>query len=192
MSPHGTSEAVFERARRVRLVVLDADGVLTDGRIVIHSDGTDSRAFSTRDGLGTRLGQRAGLRFALLSGRTSEAVSIRARELDFVDVRQGSDDKGTILAAIAARQRLPLEAVCYMGDDLVDLPAIREAGLSAAPADADPSVRAAVHWVSPSPGGRGAVRDLVETILRAQGLWDEVVRPFVPGRVREACDSSSA
>lgn len=181
MKPRGTEEAILERARRVHLVVLDADGVLTDGRIVIHSDGTDSRAFSTRDGLGTRLGQRAGLRFALLSGRTSEAVSIRARELDFVDVRQGSDDKGTILASIAARQRLSLEAVCYMGDDLVDLPAIRKAGFSAAPADADPSVLEAVHWVSPSPGGRGAVRDLVEAILRAQGLWDEVLRPIVAG-----------
>ncbi len=181
MNARGTNEELRERARRVRLVVLDADGVLTDGRIVIHSDGTDSRAFSTRDGLGTRLGQRAGLRFALLSGRTSEAVSIRARELDFVDVRQGSDDKGTALAAIAARQRVPLEAVCYMGDDLVDLGAIRRAGFSAAPADADPSVLAEADWVSPSPGGRGAVRDLVETILRAQGVWDEVLRSIVAG-----------
>jgi 3-deoxy-D-manno-octulosonate 8-phosphate phosphatase (KDO 8-P phosphatase) len=181
LSPRRKKDAILERARRVRLVVLDADGVLTDGRIVIHSDGTDSRCFSTRDGLGTRLGQRAGLRFALLSGRTSEAVSIRARELDFVDVRQGSDDKGTILAMIAARQRLPLEAVCYMGDDLVDLPALRKAGFSAAPADADPSVLEAVHWISASAGGHGAVRDLVETILRAQGRWDEVVRPIVAG-----------
>lgn len=177
----GGGPSATERARRVRLVVLDADGVLTDGNILVSSDGVDARAFSTRDGLGTRLGQRAGLRFALLSGRTSEAVAMRARELDFVDVRQRCDDKGPALESIAARQNVTLEQVCYMGDDLVDLPALRRAGFSAAPADADPRVLDAVHWVSRSRGGRGAVRELVETILVAQGRWDDILRRLVAG-----------
>lgn len=170
------------RARRVRLVVLDADGVLTDGSIHVASDGSEARAFHSRDGLGIRLGQRAGLRFAILSGRRSRVVDARAEELDFVDVRQGVEDKGTVLGEIAARQEIPLEAVCYMGDDVVDLPALRRAGFSAAPADADSEVREAVHLVTAAAGGRGAVREAVDFLLRAQGRYEEVTAPYRSGR----------
>ena len=174
-------DEIAARARKVRLVVLDADGVMTDGMIHVGSEGSDARSFSVRDGMGTRLGQIGGLRFALLSGRVSEAVSIRARELDFVEVRQGIGAKGPALAAIAGRQDVSLEAVCYMGDDLVDLPALRLAGFSAAPADAEGAVRTEVDWVATAPGGHGAVRELVEKILRAQGRWEEVTRPYRAG-----------
>lgn len=173
---------ISARARRVRLVVLDADGVLTDGSIHVASDGSEARSFHSRDGLGIRLGQRAGLRFAILSGRRSRVVDARAEELDFVDVRQGVEDKGAVLGQIAARQELPLEAVCYMGDDVVDLPALRRAGFSAAPADADAEVREAVHLVTAAVGGRGAVRETVDFLLRAQGRYEEVTAPYRSGR----------
>lgn len=162
------------RARRVRLVVLDADGVLTDGRITVLADGNESRNFFSRDGLGVKIGQRAGLRFAVISGRTSRVVDARARELGFVECLQGVHDKGSTVREMAARQGVALDEVAFVGDDLVDLPAMRLAGLAAAPADADPAARDAAHWVAPSGGGRGAVREFVELVLRAQGTWDRV------------------
>lgn len=172
------STDVDGRARRVRLVVLDADGVLTDGRITVFADGNESRNFFSRDGLGVKIGQRAGLRFAVISGRTSRVVDARAKELGFVECLQGIHDKGSTLREMAARQNVELDEVAFVGDDLVDLPAMRLSGLAAAPADADPAARAAAHVVTPSGGGRGAVREFIELVLRAQGTWDRVTAAY--------------
>lgn len=166
------------RARRVRLVVLDADGVLTDGRITVFADGNESRNFFSRDGLGIKIGQRAGLRFAVISGRRSPVVDARARELGFVECVQAAHDKGGELREMAARQEVALDEIAFVGDDLVDLPPMRLAGLAASPADADPTVRDASHWVAPSAGGRGAVREVVEMLLRAQGTWDRLTAVY--------------
>lgn len=162
------SDAIAAKAGRVRLVATDADGVLTDGRIIVGSDGTEFRAFHARDGLGVKLGQRAGLRFAVVSGRASAALAARAGELGFDEIHQGIEDKGACVRGILERHGLSPEALCYVGDDVNDLAALRMAGLSAAPADAAPEVLRTVDWVTAPGGGRGAIREVIDLILEAQ------------------------
>jgi 3-deoxy-D-manno-octulosonate 8-phosphate phosphatase (KDO 8-P phosphatase) len=177
----GAPEAVLERARRIGLVLLDVDGVLTDGRFLLLADGNDARAFHTRDGHGIRMGQRAGLEFGILSGRRSRAVDLRAQELGLAEVLQGVGDKGVAYRELLARRGLDDARVCYVGDDVVDLPVLRRAGLAIAPADAAPEARAAAHWVTRLPGGHGAVRETVELLLRAQGLWEREMDRYLRG-----------
>ena len=165
---------VIERARRIRLVLMDADGVLTDGRIIVFADGNEARSYHARDGLAIRLGQAGGLEFGVVSGRGSAAVEARAKELDFVEIHQRIPSKGGCVEEIARRRRLDLAEVCFVGDDIVDVPAFRRCGLAVAPADADPSVRPYVHLVGASDGGRGIVREVVDLVLRARGTWDAV------------------
>ena len=167
-----------ERARRVRLVLLDVDGVLTDGKIVVHADGTESKTFDIRDGTGIVLAQKAGVRVGLLSARQSAATTERASQLRITIVRQGALDKLTTYESLLAELGLDDEDVAFMGDDLLDLPVLARAGLAGAPADAAPEVRDSAHWVSPSGGGRGAVREFIEMILRAQDRWDTLVRDY--------------
>jgi 3-deoxy-D-manno-octulosonate 8-phosphate phosphatase (KDO 8-P phosphatase) len=166
-------------AEKVRLIVLDSDGVLTDGRIVMNSDGTETRAFHVTDGFGIRMGQRAGLRFAVVSGRRSEVLARRAAELGIDELHQKIFDKATCLTEILERLGLPAEAACFVGDDLIDLPAMRLAGFSAAPADAQPLVRDAAHFITERAGGRGAVREVVDVILRAGGRWSDAMRDYL-------------
>lgn len=169
---------VAERARVVRLVVLDADGVLTDGRLYVAPGGHDGRAFHTRDGFGIRLGQRAGLRFGIISGRDCRVVADRGAELSIEEIHQGESDKPGRLREILDRLQLSEEAVCYIGDDLPDLPVMRRVGLAAAPADAAPEVRSMAHWVTERPGGQGAVREVIELILRASGSWERMIERY--------------
>lgn len=171
---------IEERASRIRLLLFDVDGVLTDGVVILHADGTESKGFHIRDGAAIVWAQRAGLHVGLLSSRASGATTQRAAQLAIRLVVQGVASKLTAYEQILRDHDLADEAVAYMGDDLVDLPVLARAGLSGAPADAAPEVRAKVHWVSRSTGGRGAVRDFVETILRAQDRWDDVVHQFQP------------
>ena len=170
-----TPELVHDRARRVRLILLDVDGVLTDGTVDIHSTGGESKPFFIRDGLGMVWARREGIEVGLLSGRPSEATTRRAGELGLQIVSQGSHDKRGAFAHILSTHGFAVEDVAYMGDDLVDLPILRQAGLSTAPADAVDDVRSRVDWVSRHPGGRGAVRELVELVLSAQGRWAGIV-----------------
>jgi 3-deoxy-D-manno-octulosonate 8-phosphate phosphatase (KDO 8-P phosphatase) len=173
------SPDVLRRAQRVRLILLDVDGVLTDGSIHLLSDGRDGRSFHVRDGLGIKLGQRGGLSFGILSGRRSEAVALRAQELGIAEVHQGVTDKHLRLAEITRRAGVPSEAVCFVGDDVVDLPVFRRVGLAVAPADAGPEALRAAHWVTPSKGGRGAVRETVDLVLKAGGSWDRVLSSYL-------------
>jgi 3-deoxy-D-manno-octulosonate 8-phosphate phosphatase (KDO 8-P phosphatase) len=174
-----------ERAARVQLIVLDSDGVLTDGRIIMNSDGTETRAFHVTDGFGIRMGQKAGLRFAVISGRRSDVLAQRAADLGIDELHQGIFDKAGCLREITARLGIPPAAVCFVGDDLIDLPAMRLAGFAAAPADAQPAVRDAAHVVTGRGGGRGAVREVVDLVLRAGGRWDAAMRDFVgPGHAQ--------
>jgi 3-deoxy-D-manno-octulosonate 8-phosphate phosphatase (KDO 8-P phosphatase) len=173
---------ILAKASRVAMIVLDADGVLTDGAIVVLADGGEARNFHSRDGLGIKLGQKAGLKFAIVSGRTSRTVEARGRELGFVAVEQGVADKAACLTRLAEREGVALEAICFMGDDLVDLPALRLAGFAAAPADADPHVTGAVDWVASARGGRGAVREVIDLVLKARGAWDHVTAAYFGGR----------
>ena len=167
-----------EKASRVRLVLFDVDGVLTDGVVIVHADGSESKGFHIRDGAAIVWARRAGLAVGFLSARSSGATTERAAQLAVTIVSQGVANKLTAYEQILRDRGLADDAVAYMGDELLDLPVLARAGLSAAPADAAVEVRAAVDWVSDSPGGRGAARDLIEMVLRAQDRWDDIVRQY--------------
>jgi 3-deoxy-D-manno-octulosonate 8-phosphate phosphatase (KDO 8-P phosphatase) len=171
-----TDDEVAQRARLVRLVLLDVDGVLTDGTIYVSSAGTESKAFSIRDGAAIVWARRAGLEVGLLSGRSSGATTRRANELGMRIVSQAGPDKRAAYTGILETEHLTDPEIAYMGDDVLDLPILGRAGLATAPADAVPDVKNRVHWVAASAGGRGAVRELLELILRARGSWDQLVR----------------
>lgn len=166
------------RAARVRLLLLDVDGVLTDGGIVYADTGAELKRFHVRDGSGLKLWRAAGNRAAILSGRSSPAVDVRAAELGIAPVLQGRDDKAAGLAEVLAAAGVGADEVCAVGDDLPDLPVLLRCGLAVAVADAAPEVRAAAHYVTAVPGGRGAVRDAVEWLLKARGAWDGLVSRF--------------
>ena len=172
-------QAVIDRARSVRLVLMDADGVLTDGRIIVFADGNDARCYHARDGLAVRIGQNGGLGFGVISGRSSPAVASRAKELDFVEIHQKVAAKGACIEEIARRRGLTLEQVCFVGDDIVDVPAFRRCGLAVAPCDADPEVFAHVHHVGTCAGGRGIVRETVDLILKAHGSWERATAAYL-------------
>jgi len=164
---------------RIKLLVFDVDGVLTDGTILVHGDGSESKAFNIKDGAAIVWAQRAGLSIALLSARSADATAVRAAQLGISTIVQGSANKVAGFEQILAGTGLTDAQVGYMGDDLQDLPVLRRAGFSAAPADASPEVRAAVQWVSASGGGRGAVRECIEHVLRAQGQWHAAVADYL-------------
>ncbi len=163
----------------IKMLLFDVDGVLTDGTILVHADGTESKQFNIRDGAGIVWAQRAGLSIGLLSARLADATSIRATELGITIVVQGTANKLAGYEQILMDAGLTDAQVGYMGDDLQDLPVLRRARFSAAPADAAPEVRAAVQWVSASGGGRGAVRECIEHVLRAQGIWRAAVADYL-------------
>lgn len=173
---------ILDRAAKVRFVLLDVDGVLTDGRLLVFSDGTEGRAFHARDGHGIRMGQRAGLHFGLLSGRESRVVADRASELYITEVHQGVLDKGARYREICTRLGLPDEAVCYVGDDVVDVPVLRRVGLAVAPADAVPEALEAAHWVAGRRGGDGVVREVVDLLLHAGGKWGAVADRYLKAK----------
>jgi YrbI family 3-deoxy-D-manno-octulosonate 8-phosphate phosphatase len=160
-----------QRCRPIDLLVLDVDGVLTDGRIVYGSEGLEVKAFHVRDGSGLKLWHRAGRRSALITGRTSEVVAVRARELGVATVIQGAADKWPAFCEVLAKSRTAPEAVCYVGDDVPDLEPMRHSGLAVAVADACPEVRACAHYVTRAAGGAGAVREAIQLLLRCQGAW---------------------
>jgi 3-deoxy-D-manno-octulosonate 8-phosphate phosphatase (KDO 8-P phosphatase) len=164
------------KASRVRLLLFDVDGVLTDGVVVMHADGSESKGFHIRDGAAIVWAQRAGLKVGLLSARSSGATTHRAAQLAVRIVSQGVGNKLSAYEQIIRDAGVDDSAVAYMGDDLLDLPVLRRAGLSAAPADAAAEVRERVDWVSAATGGRGAARELIELVLRAQQRWDSVLQ----------------
>lgn len=170
--------SIHERASRIRMLLFDVDGVLTDGVVVMHTDGTESKGFHIRDGAAIVWAQRAGFSVGLLSARTSGATTQRAAQLGIRTVVQGVKDKLAAYEEICRGEGLSDVNVAYMGDDLLDLTVLGRVGLSAAPADAAPEVRERVHWVSAVGGGRGAVRELIELVLRAQRKWDAATQEY--------------
>jgi 3-deoxy-D-manno-octulosonate 8-phosphate phosphatase (KDO 8-P phosphatase) len=168
-------QALAARCRKLRLLLCDVDGVMTDGSLLLLPDGSEAKAFHVRDGLGIVMAHRAGLRTGLVSGRRSQVVERRAAELGMAVVRQGASDKRAVLREILESERITADQVAYIGDDVNDLPVMLEVGLSAAPADAPLELRAQAFMVTDAPGGRGCVRELVEAILRARGDWERVV-----------------
>lgn len=158
------------RAKKIKLLLLDVDGVLTDGGIIYDARGTELKRFHVRDGHGIKLAQRAGIVVGIITGRKSDVVAIRARELGIEEVHQGALDKITVYAALIARHGCTDAQVAYIGDDVVDLGIFRRAGLAIAVADADPAVFKSVHMITKTGGGKGAVREAVNFILKQQGV----------------------
>jgi 3-deoxy-D-manno-octulosonate 8-phosphate phosphatase (KDO 8-P phosphatase) len=176
----GRAEALAERCRRVKLVLTDVDGVMTDGTVLFLPGGVEARGFHVRDGLGIVLAQRAGVRVGIVSGRSSADIEQRARELGIGVVHQGVADKAEALHGILAAEGLGPAEVAYIGDDVNDLSAMRAVGLSAAPADAAFEARAQADMVLQAGGGRGCLREFLEAILRARGDWERVAETEPP------------
>jgi 3-deoxy-D-manno-octulosonate 8-phosphate phosphatase (KDO 8-P phosphatase) len=168
--------ALTARARNVRLLLFDVDGVMTDGTVSITANGDEAKTFSIRDGAALVWAKRAGFEVAILSGRPSQATARRAAELGITRVMQGPPNKRQGYDDLLRDGGFSDREVAYMGDDWLDLVILERVGLSAAPADATREVRQRVHWVSRFPGGRGAVRELIELMLRAHRRWDDVIR----------------
>ncbi|HEX5473244.1 MAG TPA: HAD hydrolase family protein [Vicinamibacterales bacterium] len=169
------------RLAAVELLLFDVDGVLTDGTILLHADGTESKRFHIRDGSGIVLAQRAGLRVGLLSGRSSDATTRRAAQLAIPIVVQGADDKLAAYEQILRQTGCEDRQVAYMGDDVLDLPVLERAGFSAAPADAPAEIRERVDWISAQRGGGGAARELIELVLKGQDRWSAATRAYLKG-----------
>jgi 3-deoxy-D-manno-octulosonate 8-phosphate phosphatase (KDO 8-P phosphatase) len=170
-----SGKALTARARKVRLLLFDVDGVMTDGTVSIAANGDEAKSFSIRDGAAIVWAQRAGFEVAILSGRPSGATTRRAAELGIKRVMQGPPSKRQAYETLLHEGGFTDREVAYMGDDWLDLVILERVGLAAAPADAAREVRQRVHWVSRFPGGRGAVRDLIELMLRAHRRWDDVL-----------------
>ena len=166
------------RCQPIQLILSDVDGVMTDGGVVLDNQGIETKQFHVRDGLGIRMWQRAGHRFGIITGHSSQIVRLRATELDLDIVRQGVDDKLPVANEIMAELGVLPEAVCYIGDDLIDLTVLRTVGLGVAVADAVAEVRSAAHHVTKLAGGQGAVREIIETILKAQMRWEDLVQKY--------------
>ncbi len=179
LHPIGYPAEVWQKARSVRLLLLDVDGVLTDGSLYYGPKGEALKVFHVRDGHGIKMAQQAGIEVALLSGRRSDAAYHRARELGLSRFYEGLRDKVATLTQLLADLQLAPEAAAMVGDELVDLPVMTRVGLAVAVADAVPEVKAAAHWVTGLPGGRGAVREVCDLLLKAQEKWEELVRPWL-------------
>src|SRR6059036_2168247 len=170
------------RARRIALILMDVDGVLTDGGISFIEGAEEAKTFDAKDGVGLSIARRIGLRTGVISGRSSAAVSRRAEELGMHEVHLRVRDKLTAYERILRRQKLTDAQVCYIGDDLTDLPVLGRVGMPVAVADARPEVLRRALFVTRDPGGRGAVREVVDAILKAQGKWEEVIEWYDPAR----------
>jgi 3-deoxy-D-manno-octulosonate 8-phosphate phosphatase (KDO 8-P phosphatase) len=163
-----------ERARRIELVLMDVDGTLTDGSLIVTPDGEELKTYHVRDGLGILLARLAGLDLGIITGKTSKGLEKRAERLRITELHQGVLDKPRVLASILEKRGLDPAAVAYIGDDLGDLAVMRSVGLAAAVADAHPEVKEYCHYICRTPGGRGAVREFLEFILKAQSKWGDV------------------
>jgi 3-deoxy-D-manno-octulosonate 8-phosphate phosphatase (KDO 8-P phosphatase) len=177
----GDLSELVERARGVKLLILDCDGVLTDGRIILLPDGDETKTFDVKDGHAMVMARRAGLKIAIISGRISSVVRMRAGELGVDHLHERAWVKLEPYGQILAEEGLTDAEVCYVGDDVVDIPLMRRAGLAIAVADAVEEVKEYAHMVTRRAGGRGAVREVIEIILKAQGKWAEALSRYVTG-----------
>lgn len=164
-----------DHCRNIELMMADVDGVLTDGGIIFNNQGIEIKRFHSRDGFGIKVWRRAGFHFGILTARTSHIVKIRAAELGIDVLRQGFEDKLPVARDVFAELKLAPGQVAYIGDDLPDLAVMRHVGLPIAVADAAEEVRARAAYVTKIPGGHGAVREAIEVVLKAKGLWEDVV-----------------
>lgn len=175
-----TSEA---RAKNIKVLIFDVDGVLTDGQIFVipgsDGHGIEAKGFAAHDGLGISLGRLGGLRIGIITKRNSQTVAIRARDLKLEFVYQGQSHKMNAIDEILAKTGYSLDQLAYVGDDIIDLPVMRQCGLAIATANARQQVKSVAHYVTPNAGGFGAGRDAVDFILQAQGTLDKVIEQYL-------------
>ena len=171
--------SVEQRAKGIKLLLMDCDGVLTDGRLWLLPDGDEHKSFNTHDGLGLSLLHRAGLKSGIISGRRSQAVIRRASELGVEFVRQGDPHKIEAFEEMMRQAEVDENEVAFVGDDLTDIPIMQRAELAVAVADAVAEARSAAHYVTRARGGHGAVREVIELILKSQGRWNELVEQYL-------------
>ena len=175
-------DALLDRLRRVNLLAIDVDGVLTDGRLYFQADGIEIKAFHTQDGHGLKLLKRVGIHVALITGRDSPMVSQRAAALGITHVYQGCEDKLTTLRALCQRLDITLEQVAYCGDDLPDLAPIKRSGVGITVPNAPDYMHPHADWITERLGGHGAVREICDTLLTSQGHWDAVLDTYLHGQ----------
>jgi len=168
-----------QRCGPISLILSDVDGVLTDGKIVLDNQGIEAKQFDVRDGQGVQLWKKAGYRFGLITKRSSRVVQVRSDELGIDLIRQGTEDKLAALGGMMAELELEPQQICYVGDDLPDLPVVRAVGLGVAVADACEELRAAADYVTTAAGGCGAIRETIERILKAQRRWQDVIQAYL-------------
>ena len=167
-----------QKLKPIKLLILDVDGVLTDGKIIYTDSGEEIKRFDARDGHGLKLLMRSGIGVVLLTGRKSKAIVHRARDLGIEHVYQKAIDKSAVYAKILTRSKLPDKNVAFVGDDLVDIPVLKKVGFSAAVPDAVPEVKEIVDYVTSKNGGEGAVREICELLLKAQNKWKKVTEKY--------------
>lgn len=173
------SQDLLNKAQLIKLVAFDIDGIMTDGRLYFTSLGDEIKAFNVKDGLGLNLLRKSGVEVAIITGRTSELVNRRARDLKIDKLIQGREDKKIALLELMEKENLYAEQIAYMGDDLPDLPAIRHAGLGITVADALPIVKQHADLITEAKGGDGAVREFCDWLLQAQGNLDKILEPYL-------------
>ena len=169
----------FERAKKIRMVILDVDGVLTDGGVYIGADGELFKSFNIKDGMGIALWQKDGFKTAIITGRSSKMLEARAAELHITEFRQGCVDKRGAYKDIKEKYGFADDEIAYIGDDLIDLPVMMQVGFAAAPSDAVEEVRERAHFTARCTGGHGAVREILEFIMKSQGVWHKIVNTFL-------------
>ncbi|BAT71247.1 3-deoxy-D-manno-octulosonate 8-phosphate phosphatase [Thermosulfidibacter takaii ABI70S6] len=168
-----------KRIKPIKLLIMDVDGVLTDGRIVLDNEGNELKFFNVRDGHGIVMLHRIGVETAILTGRVSKVVERRAKELSISYVIQGSLNKLEAYEGLRDRLGLRDKEIAYVGDDVVDIPVMRRVGFAVAVADAHPEVVKVAHYVTKAEGGRGAVREVAELIIKEKGFWDRVMERYI-------------
>jgi 3-deoxy-D-manno-octulosonate 8-phosphate phosphatase (KDO 8-P phosphatase) len=168
----------LKKLKHIQLLLLDVDGVLTDGSIIYNDDGSETKIFNARDGFGLKLVMSAGIKVGIVTGRSSQALHHRCDNLGIDLLFEGVGDKAQMLEEIVAKTGITTEHIAFVGDDLPDLPIMKHAGLSIAVADAHEIVRQKADWTTLAQGGQGAVREVCEALLTAKGLWDEIVERY--------------
>lgn len=173
-----SEKKLLEIASKIKLLILDVDGVLTDGSIILDSKDNEFKSFHVRDGHGIKMLQRAGMKIAIISGRVSRVVERRARELGIKEVFQKCYDKTIAYRQLAEQYSLSDSEIAYIGDDIVDIPLLKKSGFSVAVADADDEVKVFVKMITKKRGGRGAVREVCDFLLKAKGLWKDIIDEY--------------
>ncbi len=169
---------LIKRARKIKLIMMDVDGVLTDGRIIFSSRGEELKCFNAQDGCGMVLAHRAGLKTAFITGRNSLILKRRAKEHSVNEIFQDVSDKIEVFHKLLKKYKLNPEEIAFLGDDLVDIKVMKRSGLAVAVADAVLEVKKIAHYVTRRNGGKGAIREVIDLIIKAQGKWEEVTKSY--------------